>query len=52
MGKGERHLRNGVIRQTQDSVEFTKGKRQSRLLGSLTEQLTLDRQVSNLKRVL
>lgn len=50
--RGAQDLRNGVIRQSENSIEFTKRKRQSRLLGRLTKQLVLDLQVANLKDIL
>lgn len=48
---GKANLRNVVVRQTENSVEFTKRKRQSRLLGRLTKQLILNLQIPNLERI-
>lgn len=49
---GRKSLRDGVIRQTQDAIEFAKGKRQSGLFGSFTKQLVLDGQITDLEHIL
>ena len=43
---------DGVVAETQDTVKAAKGKSQTGLRGSLTEQLVLDLEVTNLKGVL
>lgn len=46
------NLRDGVVSQTEDTIEFTKCKRQSGFLGSFTEQLVLDGQIADLEGIL
>ena len=52
--KGRDHLvnRDGVITQTQNTIESAEGKGQSRLASSLSEVLLLDLQVADLQSIL